>query len=177
MEIPPITIKKILYTTDLSESARLAFAYAASLAEKYGAEITILHVLMEDTKMEAGIMGYIGEDRWRQIKEQNVKEARQALIGKKRDNVEIRYGLEQFAEDMTAGMEGPSKPRTDEVVIRRGNPVDRIIEVSTERNCDLIVMGTHGHGIIADAMMGSTARRVIRRSKLPVLVIRLPDEE
>ncbi len=177
MDIPPITIKKILYTTDLSESARFAFAYAASLAEKYGAEITILHVLMEDAKMEAGIIGYIGEERWQKIKDQNVQEARQALIGKKRENVDIRYGLERFAEEMTAGMPGPSKPMTDEVVIRRGNPVDRIIEVSTERNCDLIVMGTHGHGIIADAMMGSTARRVIRRSKIPVMVIRLPDEE
>lgn len=177
MEIPSVNIKKILYATDLSESARFAFAYAASLAEKYGAEITILHVLMEDAKMEAGIIGYIGEERWQKIKEQNVKEARQALIGKKRDNVDLRYGLERFAEEMTSGMAETSKPLTDEVVIRRGNPVDRIIEVAAEHNNDLIVMGTHGHGVIADAMMGSTARRVIRRSKTPVLVIRLPDEE
>ncbi len=178
MEIPSIEIKKILYTTDLSESARFAFAYAASLAGKYGAEITILHVLMEDAKLEAGIIGYIGEERWRKIKDQNAQEAREALIGKKRENVAIRYGLEHFAENMAANLEnGSENPLTDEVLIRRGNPVEQIIEVSEERKPDLIVMGTHGHGIIADAMMGSTARRVIRRSKIPVLVIRLPDDE
>jgi len=38
-------IKKILYATDLSENARYAFAYAASLANQYGAGVTILHVL------------------------------------------------------------------------------------------------------------------------------------
>lgn len=178
MELPSVNIKKILYTTDLSESARFAFAYAASLASKYGSEITILHVLMEDPQMEMGILGYIGEERWQKIKDQNLQEARQALIGKKRDNVAIRYGLEHFAENMAANLENePAKPLTDEVLIRHGDPVEQILEVSTERNVDLIVMGTHGHGIIADAVMGSTARRVVRRSKIPVLMIRLPDDE
>ena len=39
------------------------------------------------------------------------------------------------------------------------------------------MMGTQGHGILEDALIGSTARRVIRRSKKPVLVVRLPDED
>ena len=43
-----------------------------------------------------------------------------------------------------------------------------------ERNCDLIVMGSHAHGVIEGALIGSTARRVVRRSKKPVLVVRLP---
>ena len=45
MELPNIQIKKILYATDLSENAVHAFAYAVSLANLYGAGITILHVL------------------------------------------------------------------------------------------------------------------------------------
>ena len=40
-------IKKILYTTDLSANARFAFSYAASLANRYDAGITILHILEE----------------------------------------------------------------------------------------------------------------------------------
>ncbi|MGD9197642.1 MAG: universal stress protein [Desulfobacterales bacterium] len=35
-------------------------------------------------------------------------------------------------------------------------------------------MGTHGQSTLEDVMLGSTARRVIRRSKIPVLVVRLP---
>jgi nucleotide-binding universal stress UspA family protein len=36
-------------------------------------------------------------------------------------------------------------------------------------------MGAHGHGVLADAVMGSVSRRVVRRCKKPVLVIRLPE--
>ena len=56
------------------------------------------------------------------------------------------------------------------------DPVKVILEVAKEKNCDLIVMGTHGRGVLADVVMGSTARRVIRRSPKPVLVVRLPSD-
>jgi nucleotide-binding universal stress UspA family protein len=36
-------------------------------------------------------------------------------------------------------------------------------------------MGTHGHGTLADAMLGSTAQRVLRRAMVPVLTVRLHD--
>jgi nucleotide-binding universal stress UspA family protein len=42
MILPKVDIKRILYATDLSESARHAFAYAVSLANLYGASITLL---------------------------------------------------------------------------------------------------------------------------------------
>ena len=64
----------------------------------------------------------------------------------------------------------------DEILVTRGNPADEILAQAEERNCDLIVMGTQGHGILEDALIGSTARRVIRRSKKPVLVVRLPEK-
>jgi len=54
---------------------------------------------------------------------------------------------------------------------------EAILAAAAEIGADLIVMGTHGHGTLADVMMGSTARRVLRRSKKPVLVVRLPEEE
>ena len=47
MNLPNIQIKKILYATDLSETAVHSFAYAVSLANMYDAGITILHVLAE----------------------------------------------------------------------------------------------------------------------------------
>ena len=66
---------------------------------------------------------------------------------------------------------------TDRVLVMRGNPVDQIVEQAEERNCDLIVMGSHGHGNLTEAMLGSTARRVLRKSRIPVLVVRLPEDE
>jgi nucleotide-binding universal stress UspA family protein len=40
-------IKKILFATDLSKNSRHAFNYAVSAADRYGATITILHVMEE----------------------------------------------------------------------------------------------------------------------------------
>jgi nucleotide-binding universal stress UspA family protein len=174
MELPKIEVKKILYATDLSESARRAFAYAVSLANLYGAKITFLHVMSEDQNLESKLIGYIAADKWEEIKRRNEEDARNILIGKQRSSGRALIGevLGQFAQAAQAqqgfGM--------DEVVVKRGNPVDIILAQAEERNCDLIVMGTHGHGVIADAVMGSTARRVLRKARKPVLVVRLLDD-
>ncbi len=177
MKLPKVEVKKILYATDLSENARYAFAYAASLADLYNASITFIHVLPEvPDLLDKSVIGYINKERWEEIKSQNVDEAREALIGKRRDHLAIRDALHQFSENVKAGHEGKGFV-TDDIVVLRGNPVEQILAQAEEKNCDLIVMGTHGHGTLADAMMGSTARRVLRRSAMPVLVVRLPEEK
>ena len=174
MKIPTVDVQKILYATDLSENARFAYAYAASLAELYGAKITLMHVLPELSElMDKHIVGYIDADRWEKIKAQHFDEAREALIGKRKDHMAVRDVLQQFSENATEG-EGAG---SDQVIVERGNPVEKIIEHSEKEKFDLIVMGTHGHGTLEDAMIGSTARRVIRRSKIPVLVVRLPEAD
>ena len=63
----------------------------------------------------------------------------------------------------------------DDIVVKTGIPEEHILREAEEGDFDVVVMGTHGHGAFADAMMGSTARRVLRRSQKPVLVIRLPE--
>jgi nucleotide-binding universal stress UspA family protein len=176
MDLPKVDVKKILYATDLSENARFAFAYAVSLADLYNAAITFIHVLPEVPDIiDKSVIGYISEARWEEIKSQNVEEAREAIIGKRRDHLAIRDALHQFSEDVRESRVGEGFV-TDDIIVVRGNPVEEILKYSEERNCDLIVMGTHGHGTLADAMMGSTARRVLRRSQKPVLVVRLPED-
>jgi nucleotide-binding universal stress UspA family protein len=174
MNIPKVDVKNILYATDLSENARYAFAYAVSLADLYGAKITFLHVLPDvPQKLDSTVVGYISSDRWEEIKQQHFQEAKESLIGKRRDHVAIREVLDQFSKDARPDADVDS----DDIIVVRGNPVEQILQQSEEKNCDLIVMGTHGQGTLADAMMGSTARRVLRRSRKPVLVVRLPEDE
>jgi len=174
MKLPKIEIKKILYTTDLSESALHAFAYAASLANLSGATITMLHVLSDKPDKELSIVApYVTESQWAEIKQRNYQQAREALIGKKRDNVAITEVLHTFSDNVKS--ESDNQPFvTDEILVERGNPVEQILEAADKRDCDLIVMGSHGHGVIEKALIGSTARRVVRRSKKPVLVVHLP---
>ena len=172
MILPNIQIKKILYATDLSENAVHAFAYAVSLANLYGAGITILHVLAEFPGEEF-IANMINTDTWEEIKNRHYSDARDQLIGKKRDSVAIKEVLEAFSEKTQADAQDQAFV-TDEVLIKNGVPAEVIVETAKERNCDLIVVGTYGHGTITDVLVGSTAKWVIKNSPIPVLVIRLP---
>lgn len=176
MILPEVNVKRILYATDLSDSARYALAYAISLANAYGAELDILHVLADDPDMESGIASYVGEEKWNEIRKRNESEARSALIGKKRDNVAIREVLDHFTKQVQENI-GEHKAVMDETLVLRGKAVDVIVKTAEERNADLVVMGSYGHGGLAGAIMGSTAQRVLRRSRKPVLVVHLPEED
>ena len=172
MNLPTIQIKKILYTTDLSESAVHAYAYAVSLANLYGAGIAILHVLAEFPGEEF-ITNMINANTWEEIKGRHYSKARDQLIGKRRDHVALKEVLEAFSEEAKADGEADDAV-TDEVVIKPGTPAEVIVDTAQEMNCDLIVMGTRGHSALADVLIGSTAKWVVRNSPIPVLVIRLP---
>jgi nucleotide-binding universal stress UspA family protein len=172
MELSDIKIKKILYATDLSEAAVHAFSYALSLASKYGAGITILHVMAEFPG-EDFIVNMISADTWEEIKSRHYSEARDQLIGKRRHHVAMKKVLEAFSEKAQNDI-GNQTFDTDEVLIEHGNPAEVIVKTAQERDCDLIVMGTHGDTTIADVFIGNTAKWVLKHSSIPVLVIRLP---
>jgi universal stress protein A len=61
-----------------------------------------------------------------------------------------------------------------ERVLLAGEPADEIVGLATDRQCDLIVIGTHGRGGLLRAVLGSTAERVIRTAPCPVLSVRFP---
>lgn len=170
-----INIDTILYATDLSENACFAAAYAFSQADAYGARVILLHVLPEMPEiMDRGVVGYIDEDQWESIKQSHYQDAKEALIGKRNDHAVVHEVLDQFSRKAAGGQ---AETSADDILVKKGNPVEVILQVAEEKNCDLIVMGTHGRGTLADAMLGSTARRVVRRSTKPVLVVRLPEED
>jgi nucleotide-binding universal stress UspA family protein len=177
VDLPAVDIKRILYATDLSENARYAMAYAVSMANAYCAQIVILHVIDETPDfVDAHVIGYIGANEWEEIKKRNIDEAREVLIGKKRDNTMIHEVLDRFCENLRPGT-NDHEAAMDETVVKRGNPVAQILATAEEKHCNLIVIGTHGRGALVDTMMGSTASRVLRRSKIPVLAVRLPEED
>jgi nucleotide-binding universal stress UspA family protein len=64
---------------------------------------------------------------------------------------------------------------TDKILVVKGNPVEQILGTADRQNCDIIGMVSHGYGGLVGAFIGSTAKKVVRQSKKPVLVIRLPE--
>ena len=175
MNLPDIQIRKILYATDLSESAYHAFAYAVSLASRYGAELSMLPVIEDIPDFDTKVVGYISQQGWDAIKQKHEDEARTSLTGKL---IQSRGPIEDLLGQLSHDARGnfPEQAfKTGEILVKRGNPVEQILAQVNEKDFDLIVLGTHGQGAFADAMLGSTARRVRRRCPKPVLVVRLPE--
>jgi nucleotide-binding universal stress UspA family protein len=57
-------------------------------------------------------------------------------------------------------------------LLERGEPADAILATAAREGCDLIVMGSHGHGRLVRALIGSVSERVLRKSAAPVLLLR-----
>jgi len=173
---PKIDYRKILYATDLSDSGRYAFHHAASIASHYGSELVAFHVVAGGAELDRRLFGYVDEKLWDEIKTRNLEEARDILIKRKRDNTAIKECIGELCDEMQGNMPEHAEV-TYSVMVKMGDPVDLIIEESEAGNYDLIVMGSHGHGPIRAAMMGDTVLRVVKRSSIPVLVVRVPEED
>jgi nucleotide-binding universal stress UspA family protein len=171
MNIPNIKITNILFPTDLSENARYVFAYAVSLANRYYAKITLLHVLPEEQRdLDGHITGYIQTEKWEEIKSSHYKQTRETLTGKIR-----HHDLTRQVQDQFPG-EGKVSESADEIVIVHGKPAKEILRQADERNCDLIVMGSRGSSSLVGSITGSKAEQVMRRSRVPVFIVRLPED-
>jgi len=169
-------IKKILFTTDLSKQTRHAFNYAVGLANQYGASLTILYVMEELSPTQSvNLQGFIGDERWEDLRQSHEQEVRQILIGKKKEGRMIRDALGDMLASTQKDFKTPGV-MAEEIVVTQGDTVDCILQEVEARACDLIVMGYHPRGRLEEAIIGSVSRSVLRRSKVPVLLVRLPEQ-
>lgn len=141
-------ITNILFATDFSDSSLSAADYAVTLAKLTGAQLHVLHVINELDE------------------HQRVMVPREAfLVLEKGVEIQALKELNRFCKEQATGL----VTATHAVV---GAPPQKIIETSETVHADLIVMGTHGRSGMEHVIVGSTAERVVRRSKVPVLTVR-----
>ena len=157
-------IKNILYATDLSENARFALKYTSTIANRFGAAITILHVLEELSPSSLGLVSEIvGKERWADLKKRNEEKV----------ITSIRTRIEDVCNEISQSI--PECPFiVQEIIVKTGHPVDQIIHYAEKEDCDMVVIGSYGQGIFSEAVLGSTSWRVLRQCTKPVLVVRLP---
>jgi nucleotide-binding universal stress UspA family protein len=67
--------------------------------------------------------------------------------------------------------------RVADILTCEGYPAEIILKKADELDCDVIVMGSHGKGIISQTFLGSVSKRVLRRTRKPVFIIPLPKED
>ncbi|MGE5125283.1 MAG: universal stress protein [Betaproteobacteria bacterium] len=144
-----IKLKKVLLPTDFSDSARHALRYGMSFAKEYGAELVLLHVVENLT------VGYASD-----LFPVPMAEVFQEISG---------YAKTELAK---LGEEARSRGLTVREEVVQGKPSAEIIRFASENEVDMIVLGTHGKGMLDQALFGSTTERVVRRSPCPVLTVR-----
>ncbi len=156
-------VNRILYPTDLSENANYAFGHAVRIASCYGAKITILYVLEDLAPNVLMIMqAFHGRDRWEEMQRSNRDEILQS----------IRDRIQAVCAEVSSNI--PECPFVaDEILVETGHAVERILYHLEKRPCEMVIMGSRGHGLLKEALLGSTSHRVLRRSQKPVLIVPL----
>ena len=140
-----IALQRILIPIDFSETSSAAVRYGIELARTFGAQIVMLHV---------------GD----QARSDLDKEFPLGLDGGVEDGVR-----ERILKVLTPADQRELKPK---LVTRPGAPAGEIVEYASEHQIDIIVMGTHGRGLVGHAVMGSVAEKVVRTAPCPVLTVR-----
>ena len=145
--------KKILVPIDFSETAGAALDYSKTLAAAVGAALHVLHV------MDDPLLGFKLPDHVCPIPT-------------------IRKYMEQEARENMSKVLTPDEQKKfrAELITVWGSPYHKVIEYAKEHEIDLIVMGTHGRGMIGHLLLGNVAERVVRDASCPVLVIRPPQD-
>ena len=171
--LPNIEYKKTLYVTDLSEAGRQAFPHAASIARRFQSKLTVFHVV--STKNMENLLGYVNDELWEDLTRQSLEDARKVLLSRKRENTDIQTELEQYCEDSNQ-QELSQDKLVYEVKVKAGEPLEKILEEAHSGDYDLLVISKHGNrASVKDAIIGDTARRIVRRSKIPVMTIPAPE--
>ncbi|RLB97123.1 MAG: hypothetical protein DRH90_23820 [Deltaproteobacteria bacterium] len=160
-------VKKILYATDLSKNSAYALRYAANYAKQNDAEVVILHVMtVIDTNTYNIMAAQIGEKLVAEKTKEREDHAKDRIIKR----------LKVFYEKVRAEDPEIKDPKVS-IEVSRGYPAEEILSMTDKLNCDIIIMGTHGKGIVNQTFLGSMAKKVLRRTRKPVFIIPLPKEE
>ncbi len=147
----PTRLSKLLLPTDFSEVSRPAIEYACFLAAAFEGELHCLHVVDDAYQY------------WSAIGPESLP------LGPPPDEMLAlaRQRMSRFREEYLGGSKRP--PVTH---VAYGRPFAEIVAYAEQQGIDLIVMGTHGRGPIAHALLGSTTEKVIRKAPCAVLTVR-----
>ncbi len=145
-----LSIKKILIPIDGSDSSLEALVYAGTFASEYKISVYLM----------------------------TVTEPHHSIYDAYAEQVTLTHRVSEATTILNQRLSETEKKAKalgiSNIILRRcfGTPCEKIIEVATKEEIDLIVMGTHARTGIAHFLIGSVTEKVIRTAPCPVLVIR-----
>jgi nucleotide-binding universal stress UspA family protein len=159
-------VQNILVPIDYSDDAQHAVQWGASLAEKYGATLRLLHVIptaVEEVYPEGG--GLMSPTpSYHEVRAPG-RWTPQPIIIDRVDTAQTE--LRDFA--VTHLQDAVPV----QVHIAVGKPAEEIVRVAQEEGVDLVVMGTHGRTGVRHLLLGSVAEDVTRHAPCPVFTVRI----
>jgi universal stress protein A len=141
-----VNISRILCPIDFSATSRRALQYAVTVSQKFGAELTVLHVL-EQAPLPTAYTG--------------------------RPDIEELARAEETVRTQLAVWMAAEQDTQFKLELGRGPAEEMILKACEQGKYDLLVMGTHGRRLLDRALFGSVTHRVIRRAPCPILLVRL----
>src|SRR5262249_23649449 len=151
-----IRLKNVVVATDFSEPSNAALNYGRELARTFGASLRVVHVIENVFATAVGVEGYFA------------------------NLPELQNEIEEAARKQLAAAITDDDRRelnAEPVLLTSSTPALSIVSYAKESAADLLVMGTHGRGGLAHALLGSVAERVVRTAPCPVLTVRHPENE
>jgi nucleotide-binding universal stress UspA family protein len=143
-----MAFRNILVPVDIEDTADHALDQAVSLARALGATITVLHVY--------GMPVYNYQDA--------------SFVPSPEVSESIKRAAREHLDAFLA--KRPAEGFAWSPMVREGRIADEICKSDAEIGADLIVMGTHGRGLIGRTILGSVAEAVVRQSPIPVMTVR-----
>jgi nucleotide-binding universal stress UspA family protein len=144
-------MKTIVAAVDFSNATEGVIGMSVSLAKAFGARLHLLHVVEPEPSYTA--YGFT-PDEFPALHAYQEEAKRRAVLK-----------MEEWipAQD----------PALGEVIakVEEGSPLHVILEKVNELGADLVVLGSHGHGVIASLLLGSVAEGMVRKATVPTLIV------
>jgi nucleotide-binding universal stress UspA family protein len=140
-----VTFKNILLATDFSEVSQHALLHALAIAKRFDAKLTVVHVAPPEAQVPIPMEPVPLEMDWQK-----------------------QRGAESLAR--LEGFEALHM-YPHETLLKQGSPWPELSGVIEQRGVDLIVLGTHGRGLLGTLFLGSVAEQVLRHATCPVLTV------
>jgi nucleotide-binding universal stress UspA family protein len=164
-------INKLLFATNLSENCLAALHTSVAMATTYQATLVLLFVMHREVPghVESDLKYFLGEEKWNELIQEHEKETHDALIGKMSSKKINRTVMRKYCEE--SGIDPDSCSFPYEEVVAHGEDVPGTIASQAETSeCGAIVLGAK-KGFVTTNSVGSVIKGVLRKSKVPVIVV------
>jgi nucleotide-binding universal stress UspA family protein len=144
-------MKTIIAAVDFSNATPGVLEMAVRLAKPFGAELRLFHVIEPEPSYTA--YGFTPEE----FPAMNTFQA------------EAKRRATQKLDELLATVRADVPASTS--VLREGSPLHSLLDYVSESHADFVVIGSHGHGMLASLLLGSVAEGMVRKAAVPTLVV------